>query len=40
VPGIFFHYSSYVEETILVDLFSPPRKELMEKGRGFAPDRV
>ena len=34
------HESHYIEETVLVDLFSPPRKELMEKGRGFAPDRV
>ena len=32
------HESYYVEETILVDLFSPPHKELMEKGKGFAPD--
>ena len=34
------HESHYLEETILVDIFSPPRKELMEKGKGFAPDRV
>ena len=34
------HESHYVEETILVDLFSPPRKKLMEKGKGFAPDQV
>ena len=31
------HYTHFVEETILIDIFSPPRKELMEKGRGFAP---
>ena len=34
------HESHYVEETILVDLFSPPRKKLMEKGKGFAPDQI
>jgi quercetin dioxygenase-like cupin family protein len=31
------HSSRFLEETILIDIFSPPRKELMEKDRGFAP---
>jgi quercetin dioxygenase-like cupin family protein len=31
------HSTHFVEETILIDIFSPPRKELMEKDRGFAP---
>jgi quercetin dioxygenase-like cupin family protein len=31
------HSTHFVEETILIDIFSPPRKELMEKNRGFAP---
>ena len=34
------HRTHFVEETILVDLFSPPRKKLMEKGKRFAPDQV
>ena len=33
------HESHYIEETILLDIFSPPRKNLMEKGKGFAPDQ-
>ena len=31
------HSTHFVDETILIDIFSPPRKELMEKDRGFAP---
>lgn len=34
------HVSEFLEETILIDIFSPPRKYLLEEGRGFAPDRV
>ena len=34
------HQTHFLEETVLIDLFSPPRKNLMEKGRGFAPDQV
>ena len=33
------HESHFLEETILLDIFSPPRKNLMEKGKGFAPDQ-
>lgn len=40
IESMAVHQSHFVEETILVDLFSPPRKTLMEKGRGFAPDQV
>jgi quercetin dioxygenase-like cupin family protein len=31
------HSSHFIEETILIDVFSPPRKELMEEKGGFAP---
>ncbi len=34
------HYTHFVEETILIDVFAPPRKNLMEKGGGFAPDKT
>jgi quercetin dioxygenase-like cupin family protein len=34
------HHSHFIEETILIDVFSPPRKKLMEKGGGFAPERT
>lgn len=34
------HISEFLEETILIDIFSPPRKYLLEEGKGFAPDRV
>ena len=34
------HQSLFTEETILIDLFSPPRKNLMKKGKAFAPDQV
>ena len=31
------HYSHFVEQTVLIDIFSPPRKELMKEMGGFAP---
>jgi quercetin dioxygenase-like cupin family protein len=34
------HVSEFLEETVLIDIFSPPRKYLLEEGKGFAPDRV
>lgn len=34
------HYSHFVEETILIDIFAPPRHKLMEKGGAFAPDQT
>lgn len=32
------HSSHFIEETILIDVFSPPRKELMQEKGGFAPN--
>lgn len=34
------HVSEFLEETILIDIFSPPRAYLLEEGKGFAPDQV
>jgi quercetin dioxygenase-like cupin family protein len=34
------HHTHFVEETELLDIFSPPRKNLMQKGQEFAPDRT
>jgi quercetin dioxygenase-like cupin family protein len=31
------HYSYFVEQTVLIDIFSPPRKELIKEKGGFAP---
>ena len=34
------HYTHFIEETILIDIFSPPRKKLMAQGGAFAPDQT
>jgi quercetin dioxygenase-like cupin family protein len=34
------HYTSFLEETVLIDIFAPPRKNLMEKDQAFAPDQT
>lgn len=34
------HHTHFIEETILIDVFSPPRKNLLEKDGGFAPDKT
>ena len=40
IPSNALHVSEFLEETILLDIFSPPRKNLLEEGKGFAPDRI